>query len=591
MAVVSLQASDGILFDHGGLTGLVDDDHTQYLLLAGRAGGQTAIGGTAVSEELALRGTSNANLGLIRAQSPIVFDDTAAANALSPYFVDVPLATAQTFPGVFIGGGFNASPTINFANSIFIWEGNRISPNITSGVNPSFAAFTLLQALPVLRSVTAGFNPLNSLTLNIGVTMENAGVVIPLTAATNFGISFSPQTRVTGAFSTMSVTSQTAVSCRPTFSTIANSTANLGTIRGLHCQNPAVALFQPSAGTETLTAYYGLEMDNIAFGGNVPKAAVRSSLNTASSAFFLWNVGTANSTFNNTHLFNVGIVQHLGDGISFNNSYGAAGGDMTTYWDGTGFVFDPLVGDILRLRQSSGETIFEIDTGAPTGVISFNFAQFAFGQAGALGNQVGVFVAPTRTTSINGSWSDFLLTQSGNLTIDDTMSDVSAWVINPISLTTGTGSITGFVAGLQVGQTNNSLGGADTMALRVNGRHHQRGVAEFPNLTPTTLTANVNDYAPATGSAMRQVWRLASDDLGVRTITGIAVQQAEDTQWVTNVGTVDNLILSHQDVLSTATNRIISPTGANLTLGLDESALLWHDTVTDRWRILYHTGA
>lgn len=32
--------------DHGGLAGLSDDDHTQYLLLAGRSTGQTAIGGT-----------------------------------------------------------------------------------------------------------------------------------------------------------------------------------------------------------------------------------------------------------------------------------------------------------------------------------------------------------------------------------------------------------------------------------------------------------------------------------------------------------------------------------------------------------------
>ena len=139
--------------------------------------------------------------------------------------------------------------------------------------------------------------------------------------------------------------------------------------------------------------------------------------------------------------------------------------------------------------------------------------------------------------------------------------------------------------------TTSSLGGAETHAFRHTGRRTGRGVDAFEPLSPATLTSNVNNYAPATGNSMRQVWRLASDDLGVRTITGIAVQQGADTQWITNIGIVDNLILSHQDVLSTAGNRIISPTGANLTLGPDESALLWHDSVTDRWRILYHTGA
>ena len=129
------------------------------------------------------------------------------------------------------------------------------------------------------------------------------------------------------------------------------------------------------------------------------------------------------------------------------------------------------------------------------------------------------------------------------------------------------------------------------MALRVNGRSHKRGVDELPPLSPASLTADVNDYAPATGSAMRQVWRLTTDDLGARNVTGIAIQQGNDTQWITNVGTVDNIVLQHQNGGSVAANRIISPTGADLTLGPDESALLWYDDTTTRWRILYHTGA
>jgi hypothetical protein len=53
--------------DHGlALTGLTDDDHTQYALLAGRAGGQTLTGGTAASENLTLRSTTNATKGDIK---------------------------------------------------------------------------------------------------------------------------------------------------------------------------------------------------------------------------------------------------------------------------------------------------------------------------------------------------------------------------------------------------------------------------------------------------------------------------------------------------------------------------------------------
>ena len=51
--------------DHGELSGLADDDHTQYALLAGRSGGQTLIGGTASSNSLTLRSTSDVTKGNI----------------------------------------------------------------------------------------------------------------------------------------------------------------------------------------------------------------------------------------------------------------------------------------------------------------------------------------------------------------------------------------------------------------------------------------------------------------------------------------------------------------------------------------------
>jgi len=44
--------------DHGSLSGLSDDDHAQYALLAGRSGGQTLIGGTGTTDDLILQTTS-----------------------------------------------------------------------------------------------------------------------------------------------------------------------------------------------------------------------------------------------------------------------------------------------------------------------------------------------------------------------------------------------------------------------------------------------------------------------------------------------------------------------------------------------------
>lgn len=60
--------ADAAAIDHGGLSGLADDDHTQYLLLAGRATGQVATGGTASGDDLTLRSTTNATKGDIIVQ-------------------------------------------------------------------------------------------------------------------------------------------------------------------------------------------------------------------------------------------------------------------------------------------------------------------------------------------------------------------------------------------------------------------------------------------------------------------------------------------------------------------------------------------
>ena len=56
---------DGAQIDHGGLSGLSDDDHSQYAKLAGRSGGQTIQGGTASGDDLILESTANATKGIV----------------------------------------------------------------------------------------------------------------------------------------------------------------------------------------------------------------------------------------------------------------------------------------------------------------------------------------------------------------------------------------------------------------------------------------------------------------------------------------------------------------------------------------------
>lgn len=591
-AVATARPATAGVSDHGLLTGLGDDDHTEYVLLAGRSGGQLINGGTAASEELILRGTTNANLGLIRARSPITFDDVSAANALQPYSIRD--ASTASFTAAFIGGTFADQRTISFSNALFIYETLRGSPAITSGVAPAFAAFTLFNALPQLISGTgATHNPIQALILNAGPTIQHLNTGSRTCPAAT-GVNFAPSlnTRFSNA-QTLLVTNITGLTCQPTYNTNAGTTVSFGTIRAVWARVPTVALFGAGAGTEVMTAYIGLDVDAIAFGGNVTKAAVRSGITPATNAYFLLNNGGAQSDFGGGNLLDCGVVQCLGDGVAFSLSLGAAGGDVTIYWDGSDLVFDPLTGDNLEWTfTTSSHTLQSADFGSGS-ELRLGFERFALGQTGAVGNQVGVFVAGARTTSVNGEWVDWLFTSGGNLTIDDTMGLIYAAVINPLSITSGAGSFTEAV-GLNVGMTTSNLGGNPTSAIRTAGRFLLRGALNLNPITAANLTADVDNYqGMGVGNSQRTVLRVSTDGLGARTITGFDIDattvRENDCIVVVNVGT-ENITLADQNASSDAENRIITNTGADLVLAADECAILWYDDTTDRWRVISTTG-
>ena len=78
--VMSWVAASGGVTDHGALTGLSDDDHSQYALLAGRPGGggvaQTLYGGTEAGDDIVIASTSHATKGDIILGSVVTVNAT-----------------------------------------------------------------------------------------------------------------------------------------------------------------------------------------------------------------------------------------------------------------------------------------------------------------------------------------------------------------------------------------------------------------------------------------------------------------------------------------------------------------------------------
>jgi len=147
--------------------------------------------------------------------------------------------------------------------------------------------------------------------------------------------------------------------------------------------------------------------------------------------------------------------------------------------------------------------------------------------------------------------------------------------------------IQGVIASLTTAETNDKIRQIlQYLADQVTAQRNKIGeleAVEVPDVrltyTPIQITANQNDYAqPETPGR----WRLSSD--ASRDITGIAYSNDGEPIYIVNVGSND-IVLKHQDAASRAENRIISTSGADITLGSNEIASGWYDEVSLRWRM------
>jgi hypothetical protein len=100
--------------------------------------------------------------------------------------------------------------------------------------------------------------------------------------------------------------------------------------------------------------------------------------------------------------------------------------------------------------------------------------------------------------------------------------------------------------------------------------------------TPSQITANQNDYAFAGGNSGFIFQRLSTN--ASRNITGVAGGTDGKRYVLANVGSFP-LVLTNQDALSAAANRLITGTGGSIVLGSDQWIELIYDTTTSRWRL------
>jgi hypothetical protein len=169
--------------DHGNLSGLSDDDHLQYLLLAGRTSGQTAYGAVNAGGTLTLKSTSNATKGQIILGSQVVVDestDRLGLGVASPTN-RLHLATGTTATdGILFGTGLSnlyrsASDTLKTDGSFIIGGtfsiGGALAVSVGSVKTANYAATVSDCVIPV----------------NTTSSISDLTVTLPLISGANVG--------------------------------------------------------------------------------------------------------------------------------------------------------------------------------------------------------------------------------------------------------------------------------------------------------------------------------------------------------------------------------------------------------------------
>jgi hypothetical protein len=136
--------------------------------------------------------------------------------------------------------------------------------------------------------------------------------------------------------------------------------------------------------------------------------------------------------------------------------------------------------------------------------------------------------------------------------------------------------------------TASSLNTAPTVRTTIKGTGYlQHDAAWGLNgiLSPASLGTTENDWNP-TSNGTAAVFRVTPNASNT-TITGIVpVDTAGRLLLITNIHASATLSLAHDSGSSSAANRIYCPNSTTYTLAANESAWLWYDPTSSRWRVV-----
>ncbi len=423
-------------------------------------------GTTQAGGDLNLRGadTGVADQGRINVNSPLEFF-YSEGNTVPAEQSAVRWRPVFTTAGAYIGGWMANNAAITYTNSFYIYSSVQDNSFHTSNAGAGFQAWVLFNALATIQNGTSS-DLVQIIVLNdgclhqritSGVSTSNQHITISSVGAIHADVSGATMT-LTGGY--------TGIQVGPKWNCVAGGTINLNNVTGLQMFEPTVALFQTNAGTRNVANIRGIDFPQMvgATGYTLSgeRSVVYSAMTDSAVNFFLNNPGGARSDFGGGLLLDCGFVQCFADNVGL--SLGAGGGDVIINWNGASLEFDPVIGEDMRITFATDIQTFTSASVSEDSAINFNYPKGAFGEAGAPGNNKYRFVANAETVTIGGGFSQFLLTQSANDTLDAGIGQYAGWTINAPTPVIGSGSLTDSI-GLLIGGNPNT--GTNRYGLQV----------------------------------------------------------------------------------------------------------------------------
>ncbi len=293
--------SSGISASHGGLTDLLVDDHTQYALLAGRAGGQSLTGGTASGNQLTLKGSTHADRGHINIQSQILLD----------------VAQANQTPEDGAGAGLKWTGGPNTSGVDFLMRAVRLAYTWTPSARAGAGDF--VNTSTINYRAAGGNQNLNFALYAVKTNLNNTAHSIPNVVGVNWlpfttltatgsttvrslqGFTIGPVMESTASGGTLTVTNGTkGMRMAPQWQTLSSgATIDFNDVVGLDFISPAHNGFGSNAGTKRVNDYIGMRVADIGAtltqDGNA--YGFQSLLTAAADRWMFRNDGGAKASF------------------------------------------------------------------------------------------------------------------------------------------------------------------------------------------------------------------------------------------------------------------------------------------------------